>query len=113
MAIAMEIECGVPSRSLQQRMDALARANHVRVWRAERKRDLKAARLSVSGLVRDCPPEAETWKVFDLLLATPKYGRVKAIKLLNAARISPSKSVGALSERQRRELLLALGVRAG
>lgn len=111
MAIAVDIERCVPSRSDQQRFDALARANHVRVWRAARKRDLKAGRVSVTGLLRECPAEVETWKVFDLLLATPKYGRVKAMKLLNAARIAPSKTVGGLSDRQRRELLLALGMR--
>jgi len=38
--------------------------------------------------------------VFDLLVAVPKIGPVKANHLLTIARISPSKTVGALSGRQ-------------
>jgi hypothetical protein len=42
---------------------------------------------------------------FDMLLAVPKYGRVKANKVLQQCRISPSKTIGGLSERQRTELV--------
>lgn len=103
----------MPARSLQQRFDALAKANDVRVNRARRKRDLKARRVHVTGLLRELPPELETMKVFDLLLAAPSYGRVKVNKLLAAHRIAPSKTVGGLSDRQRRELLLALAMPSG
>jgi hypothetical protein len=52
------------------------------------------------------PPEfVETAKVFDVLLAVPKYGRVKVNKILVHCRISPSKTIGGLSERQRAELV--------
>jgi hypothetical protein len=40
-----------------------------------------------------------------MLLAVPKVGRVKANKVLNLCRISPSKTIGGLSERQRTELV--------
>ena len=43
--------------------------------------------------------------MFDLLLAVPKYGRVKVNKILSQCRISPSKTIGGLSERQRTELV--------
>ncbi len=43
--------------------------------------------------------------MFDLLLAVPKYGRVKVNKILSQCRISPSKTLGGLSERQRGELV--------
>ena len=43
--------------------------------------------------------------MFDLLLAVPKYGRVKVNKILAQCRISPSKTLGGLSERQRAELV--------
>jgi hypothetical protein len=46
--------------------------------------------------------------VFDLLLAVPKYGRVKVNKILSQCRISPSKTLGGLSERQRGELVTLL-----
>ncbi|MDQ6822468.1 MAG: hypothetical protein M3076_19390 [Actinomycetota bacterium] len=94
-----------PERSLVQRMDALARANDVRSRRAKLKRDLKAGRQPIHELLLEPPEYLETAKVFDLLLAVPKYGRVKVNKILSQCRISPSKTIGGLSERQRRELV--------
>ena len=85
-------------------MDALSRANEVRVLRAQLKRDLKAGRVSIGALLLDPPPCLETAKVFDMLLALPKYGSVKATKILNGCRVSSSKTFGGLSERQRVEL---------
>jgi hypothetical protein len=97
-----------PERSLNQRMDALARANQIRVKRAQLKRDLKAGRRSIHQLLLDPPEYVETAKVFDMLLAVPKYGRVKVNKILAHCRIAPSKTVGGLSERQRGELVSLL-----
>ena len=94
-----------PERSLNQRMDALARANHIRTQRAQLKRDLKAGRLSIHTLLLKPPEYIETAKVFDMMLAVPKYGRVKVNKILTNCRISPSKTIGGLSERQRSELV--------
>ncbi len=94
-----------PERSLDQRMDALKRANGIRTARAQLKRDLKAGRTSIYELL-DSPPEyVLTAKVFDMLLAVPKYGRVKTNRVLNQCRISPAKTIGGLSERQRKELV--------
>jgi hypothetical protein len=94
-----------PERSLVQRMEALQRANAVRSRRAKLKRDLKAGRQPIHELLLQPPEFLETAKVFDLLLAVPKYGRVKVNKILTQCRISPSKTIGGLSERQRRELV--------
>ncbi len=97
-----------PERSLVQRMDALTRANEIRTRRAQLKRDLKAGRASIHTLLLDPPEWTETAKVFDMLLAVPKYGRVKVNKILTMCRISPSKTIGGLSERQRSELVALL-----
>jgi hypothetical protein len=97
-----------PERSLHQRMDALQRANAIRTRRAQLKRDLKAGRASIHTLLSQPPEYVETAKVFDMLLAVPKYGRVKANKVLQQCRISPSKTIGGLSERQRDELVSLL-----
>jgi hypothetical protein len=93
-----------PERSLDQRMDALSRANQVRTLRAQLKRDLKAGRVSIGALLLDPSACLEAAKVFDMLLAVPKVGSVKATKILNSCRVSPSKTFGGLSERQRAEL---------
>ena len=94
-----------PARSLDQRMEALQRANEIRSKRAQLKRDLKGSRASIHQLLLDPPEWVETAKVFDMLLAVPKYGRVKVNKVLVQCRISPSKTIGGLSERQRAELV--------
>jgi hypothetical protein len=86
-------------------MDALKRANEIRTQRAQLKRDLKAGRVQIYGLLLDPPEWLATAKVFDLLLAVPKYGRVKVNRILTQCRISPSKTIGGLSERQRNELV--------
>jgi hypothetical protein len=68
-------------------MDALARANEIRSQRAQLKRDLKAGRHSIQ----------------QLLLDPPEY-----LEILTHCRISPSKTIGGLSERQRAELVSML-----
>ena len=101
-------QVAAPERSLVQRMEALQRANDIRSRRAQLKRDLKAGRTPIHELLLDPPDYLQTAKVFDLLLAVPKYGRVKVNKILGQCRISPSKTLGGLSERQRGELVALL-----
>ena len=97
-----------PERSLTQRLDALDKANVVRSRRAQLKRDLKSGRTSIHTLLLQPPEYIHTAKVFDMLLAVPKYGRVKVNKVLTQCRISPSKTIGGLSQRQRAELVKLL-----
>jgi len=94
-----------PERSLDQRMDALRRANEIRVRRAQLKRDLKVGAVQIEAILSAPPDYVATAKVFDMLLAVPKLGRVKATRYLNQCRISQAKTVGGLSERQRGELI--------
>jgi hypothetical protein len=89
-------------------MDALSRANEVRRLRAQLKRDLKARRVSIGALLLDPPAYLEAAKVFDLVLAVPQVGSVKATKILDSCRVSPRKTFGGLSERQRAELAARL-----
>ena len=86
-------------------MDALKRANDIRVRRARLKKDLKDGRIRIESILNDPPDYVETAKVIDILMAVPKFGRVKAARFLNTCRISQSKTVGGLSDRQRAELV--------
>jgi hypothetical protein len=86
-------------------MEALKRANDIRVRRAKLKKDLKDGRVRVQQILSSPPDYVETAKVFDILMAVPKFGRVKAARFLNQCRISQSKTVGGLSDRQRAELV--------
>src|SRR5437870_3558190 len=100
----LKTQAQAPLRSLDQRMEALKRANDIRVRRAQLKKDLKDGRVQIKAILNDPPAYVETAKVFDILMAVPKFGRVKAARFLNQCRISQSKTVGGLSERQRAEL---------
>lgn len=103
--VTSKTQAQAPARSLDQRMEALQRANHIRVKRAQLKKDLKDGRVRIEDILHDPPEWVSTAKVFDMLMAVPKFGRVKAARLLNHCRISQSKTVGGLSERQRAELI--------
>lgn len=93
---------------LSQRLAALDRANEIRVVRAQLKRDLKAGRVNVLDVLENPPESVHTMKVMDLLLATPKFGRVKAAGLLQHAMMPSSKSLGGMSCRQRDALIAAI-----
>ena len=97
-----------PTRSVEQRMLALARANEIRSARSRLKRDIAAGRVLVIDMLADPPEYVHTMKVFELLLAQPWHGRVKVGKLLGRVRVSSVKTVGDLSARQRWELVAAL-----
>ena len=100
-----KLQAQAPLRSLDQRMEALKRANDIRVRRAQLKKDLKDGRIQIEAILSNPPEYVSTAKVFDMLMAVPKFGRVKASRFLNVCRISQSKTVGGLSDRQRTELI--------
>ena len=102
---SVQTPAAVPERTHDQRMRALRRANEIRTRRAKLKRDLKAGKVKVESLLLDPPEYVMSAKAFDMILAVPKYGRVKANRILSQCRISPSKTIGGLSERQRTELV--------
>lgn len=103
-----EAPAETPDRSPSQRLAALQLANAVRTERAALKRDLKARRIQIEQVLADPPECVHSAKVADIMLAVPRYGRVKVTKVLQRCRISPSKTVIGLSDRQRGELIEAL-----
>jgi hypothetical protein len=104
-SVETQTPAAVPERTKDQRMNALRKANDIRSRRAQLKRDLKAGKTKVETLLLDPPEYVLSAKTFDMLLAVPKLGRVKANRILTQCRISPSKTIGGLSERQRGELV--------
>ncbi len=105
MPAATKPSTSAPERSLEQRMAALKRANEIRTRRATLKRNLKDGRANPQALLLSPPEYIMTAKVSEVLLAVPKYGQVKVNKILAQCRISPSKTIGGLSSRQRAELV--------
>jgi NH3-dependent NAD+ synthetase len=111
--VEMTRNAPAPERSLRQRLDALENANRIRTVRARLKRDVKAHRADALSVLRQPTRDVGTMKVFDLLLAVPGLGRTKVNRLLAREQISPSKTIGGLSARQRSVLLLALARQHG
>lgn len=101
-----------PVRSPSQRMEALQKANAIRSQRAQLKKELKNGELEIVAVLQDPPEFLRTAKVMDLLLVVPKFGRVKAARVLTRCRISQAKTVGGLSDRQRAELCETLEKRS-
>jgi hypothetical protein len=98
----------IPDRTMYQRLEALKLANAIRSERADIKRDIKAGRISFEQILLDPPECVHSAKLADIMVMTPRWGRVKVAKALQRCRISPSKTMIGLSDRQRRELLTFL-----
>jgi hypothetical protein len=97
-----------PGRSLAQRREALARANRVRSERAHLKAALKRGDASLGSLLRDPPASLASAKIEVVLRALPGYGPAKAARLLERCQVSPRKTVGGLTQRQREALIAML-----
>ncbi len=89
-------------------MQALARANEVRLARAALKRDISAGRREVTEVVLDSPWETESMSLSELLCSQRRWGRARSRKLLSSIALTEGKRVGTLTDRQRRILVTAL-----
>jgi hypothetical protein len=85
-------------------MRALAQANRVRLARAELKRQVSEGETSVAEVVLDCPWEAESMYIGDLLMSQHRWGRTRCRRFLGAIPMSETKTIGSMTDRQRREL---------
>ncbi len=84
-----------------QHMQALARANEVRLARAELKRRVAVGEVAAAEVVLASPWEAESMTVSDLLLSQRRWGHQRCRKLLAQVPMSESKTIGSMTERQR------------
>jgi hypothetical protein len=100
-----------PTRT-PQHMEALARANRVRLARAELKRSIGRGEVDVAEVIQDCPWETESMTLAELLTSQRRWGRTRARKLLQALALSENKRIGTLTPRQRALLTSALGSRS-
>lgn len=87
-----------------QYMRALERANAVRIARAELKRKVARGGLPAAEVVLDCPWEAASMAIGDLLMSQRRWGQTRCRKLLSQAQMSERKTIGSMTDRQRRTL---------
>jgi hypothetical protein len=94
-----------------QHMQALARANRVRLARAELKRSIARGEIEAADVVRDCPWETESMTLAELLTSQRRWGRTRARKFLVSLALNENKRLGTLTTRQRALLSSELGSR--
>jgi hypothetical protein len=92
-------------------MQALARANRVRLARAELKRSIARGDLDAAEVVRDCPWETESMTLAELLTSQRRWGRTRARKFLLGVALTENKRLGTLTSRQRVLLSTELATR--
>jgi hypothetical protein len=91
-----------------QHMRALERANQVRLARAELKRSVAVGTTDAADVILDCPWEAESMAVADLLMSQRRWGQTRCRKFLGQIPMSEKKPIGSMTERQRRTLAAML-----
>jgi len=91
-----------------QHLRALARANEVRLARAELKKEVLHGRVTAAEVILETPWEAETMTVADLLMSQRRWGRTRCRKLLQSLPMPENKTIGSMTERQRAAIAAAL-----
>ncbi|MDQ2675477.1 MAG: hypothetical protein M3Y34_01595 [Actinomycetota bacterium] len=91
-----------------QHMQALAEANRVRLARAQLKREVGAGEVDTAAIVRECPWQAETMTVGELLRSQRRWGRTRSRKFLAALTLNENRELGRLTMRQRQMLAAEL-----
>src|SRR3712207_9458711 len=92
----------------QQHLRALERANQVRLARAELKRQIANEEISASQVILDCPWEAASMSISDLLMCQRRWGRTRCRRLLVSLGVAQKKKIGTLTQPQRNPFVALL-----
>lgn len=95
-----------------QHLQALQRANRVRLARAELKRRIAEGEITAAEVILSSPWEASSMAIGDVLMSQRRWGGTRCRKFLAMFRITETKTVGSLTERQRRALAAQLDAHA-
>ena len=85
----------------EQHLKALEYANRVRLARARMKRRVAAGELTAAEVVMNCPWQAQSMSISDLLMSQKRWGRTRCRRLLMSLGVPENKQVGTLTDRQR------------
>jgi hypothetical protein len=100
---------GTATAPAAQHMRALAQANRVRLARAELKRQVADGHTSAAEIVLACPWEAGSMSISDLLMSQHRWGRTRCRRFLASVPMSETKTIGSMTDRQRKALATMLG----
>lgn len=93
---------------VQQRLDALARANRLRTARARLKRRIAAGEVSCADLVLRPSWEIERMPIAALLASQRYWGQERCRQFLRSIKMTEVKSIGSMTQRQRLVVATAL-----
>lgn len=99
------------SASGEQHLRALERANRVRLARADLKRRIAGEEISAGQVILDCPWEADSMSISDLLMCQRRWGRARCRRVLVSLGVPENKKIGTLTQRQRSALAAVLSVK--
>jgi hypothetical protein len=91
-----------------QHLRALEQANKVRLARADLKRRIAVQQTSVVDVVVECPWQAESMSISDLLMSQRRWGRARCRRLLISLGIPENKQIGTFTDRQKSALVAGL-----
>lgn len=95
----------MPVAEKAQHLQALENANRIRLSRAQLKREVKAGKRTIAGILGPdvaLPPETESMTVSELLCCRPRWGKTVTRRFLERLMIGEQVQLGALTSRQRR-----------
>ena len=92
-----KIDAAAPSQPLQ----ALQRANRIRIARSELKARIADGQASAAEIILTLPPEVANMPVAQLLASQHGWGKVRSRALLAQVAVRENKSIGSLTDRQR------------
>lgn len=84
-----------------QHMQALQRANEVRLARADLKRQVKEGAITVGDVILTSPWEAASMPIAELLMSQHRWGKTRCSKFLTEIGMPETKTIGSMTERQR------------
>src|SRR5919197_2830868 len=87
-----------------QHLQALQRANAGRLARADLKRRVALGEITAAEVIEQCPWEAASMTVTDLLTSQHRWGHTRCRRVLQSVPMSENKTVGSMTDRQRRAL---------
>jgi hypothetical protein len=94
-----------PGWRLEQQLQALSKANQIRVAQAQLKKELTSGTTQIRGILTQPPDYAANLQVSKLLRAVPGYGPARVARVLTKTRITESTRLAGLTYRQRTELI--------
>jgi hypothetical protein len=104
---------GLPTMSPgPQHLQALQRANRVRLARADLKRRIADGDVTAGEVILTSPWEASSMAIGDVLMSQRRWGGTRCRKFLAMFRISETKTIGSLTERQRQAIAAQLDAHA-